>query len=174
METLECIRTRASVRAFSREDVPENELGGILDAATQAPSAGNTQEWHFIVVKDAEQKKRLSEAAFGQGFVASAPVVVVVCADLDMIEKAYGERGLTLYACQDTAAAVENMLLAAWDRGIGSCWVGAFNEARVKAAMVIPTNVKPIALVPMGYPKENPGKPARRPPAEMLHKERWE
>ena len=173
METIECIRTRASVRKFRQEPVPEESVKEILEAAIQSPSAGNTQEWHFVVVTRPEYRKQGAEAAFGQDFVAQAPLVIVVCADLDRIGAAYGERGVTLYALQDTAAAIQSLMLAAWERGVASCWVGAFNEARLKGVLVIPTNVKPVAIIPMGYPAEKPKKPERRPLEEVMHRERW-
>jgi len=173
METLDCIRTRTSVREFSREDIPDHFLKELLEAATQAPSAGNTQEWVFIAVREEEQKKHIAEAAFGQEFILHAPVVVVVCADLERIQVAYGERGVSLYAYQDTAAAIQTMLLAAWEKGIGSCWVGAFNETRLKGALVIPTNIKPVAIIPLGYPADKPAKPERRPLQEIIFKETW-
>jgi nitroreductase len=173
METIECIKTRASVREFSNEEVYDNIISELIEAATQAPSAGNTQEWHFIVVRKPENKKRVGEACLGQDFVATAPVIIVVCADMDKIEKAYGERGVSLYAYQDTAAAVENFMLAACEKGLGTCWVGAFNEAKLKAALVIPTTVKPVAVIPFGYPANKPKKPTRRPITEIIHKELW-
>jgi nitroreductase len=174
METLECIRTRASVRSFRPEAVPEAVLGTILEAGTRAPSAGNTQDWVFIVVKEQEARKLLSEATtYGQAFVAAAPVVVVVCSDLGKIGKAYGQRGRDLYSIQDTAAAVQNMLLAAWDQGVGSCWVGAFDERRARECLGIPEGVRPVAILPLGYPAENPGRRGRLGLEEVCRQERY-
>jgi len=174
MNTIECIRARVSVRKFKPDPVPDDVINEVLEAAIQAPSAGNTQEWHFVVVKKPEFRKQVSESAFGQDFVAEAPVVIVVCADLDKIGTAYGERGESVYALQDTAAAIENLMLAACEKELGTCWVGAFNEARLKGVLVLPTNVKPVAIIPMGYPAQTPKKPKRGPLEEVLHKERWE
>jgi len=174
MNTIECINTRRSVRQFKDDAVPDNIIDDIINAGICAPSAGNTQEWHFVVVKKPEYKKKVAEAAFGQEFVEKAPVLIVVCADLDKIEQAYGERGISLYAFQDTAAAIQNMLLAAWENGIGSCWVGAFNEAKLKNVLVLPTNVKPVAILPMGYPEIEAKMPVRRSIDEVYHEERWE
>ncbi len=173
METIECIKTRRSVRTYTKERIPEHITGEILEAAVQAPSAGNTQEWQFIVVSRPEIKKQIAEAAFGQHFIEKASLVIVVCADIEKIEKAYGERGVSLYVYQDTAAATQNLMLAAWERGIGSCWVGAFNEARIKGILVIPERVRPVAIIPMGYPLEKQSSPKKRPVKEVVHEERW-
>ncbi len=137
METLDCIRTRASVRSFQNKPVPGDVIKQILEAGTHAPSAKNIQDWEFIVIRKGETKAQLSEAALGQEMIAKAPVVVVVCSNLEKISMSCGERGVNLYSKQDTAAAVENMLLAAWDQGVGSCWVGAFNEKMVKDILAI-------------------------------------
>jgi nitroreductase len=173
METLDCIRERASVRSFKKEPVPGEVMHRILEAGIQAPSAGNSQDWEFIVVKKPELKSQLTEAAFGQKVVSGAPVVVVVCSSLDRIERSYGERGVSLYSVQDTAAAVQNMLLAAWDQGIGSCWVGAFNERAVKDALVLPERVRPVALIPFGYPAEKPVKSGRLDLDRVVHEEMY-
>lgn len=173
MDTLECIRTRASVRSFKPDPIPGDVMNNILQAGVQAPSAGNTQDWEFIVVKKPELKNQLSGAALGQQMISKAPVVVVVCSNLDRIEKSYGERGVSLYSIQDTAAAVQNMLLAAWDQGVGSCWVGAFNEKAVKDALVLPERVRPLALIPFGYPTEKSMKPERIKLEDIVHEEMY-
>ena len=171
MDALECIRTRRSVRSFRPDDIDEGTLNEVLEAATLAPSAGNVQDWEFIVVKDAERKQRLAEAALGQKFVAQAPVVIVACSDLEAIGKAYGSRGTSLYSAQNIAAAVENLMLAAWDRGVGSCWVGTFNEAKVKDTLILPPDLRPLVLIPMGRPAEAGEKPARKALGEVTHSE---
>lgn len=129
--------------------------------ATMAPSAGNTQEWNFIVVKDEEIKKKLAKAALDQDFIAEAPVVIVVCADLEKISLRYGKRGELLYSIQDTALAIQNILLSAHALGLGSCFVGAFDEERVKSILELPDNLRPLAILPIGYPAEQPEKPRR-------------
>lgn len=163
METLECIRTRRSVREYEDKDVPNDLIGIILKAATLAPSAGNLQPWEFIVVKDKEKREELYEASYYQEQVRDAPVVIVVCADLDKASSRYGHRGRTLYCIQDTAAAIQNMLLAAHDIGLGTCWVGAFDEERVKLIVKLPENLRPVALITLGYPGERPKMPKRLP-----------
>ena len=122
-------------------------------------------------MKTPEGKDALTKAAFEQSFISSAPCVIVVCTDLDTISKAYGERGRSLYSIQNTSAAIQNLMLAAWDRGLGTCWIGAFSEDEVKSAVVLPAEVRPVALVTLGYPAGKTIKSRRRPVNDVLH---WE
>jgi nitroreductase len=152
METFDCIKSRKSVRKYDKKDVPNEIIGQIIFAGTQAPSAGNIQTWEFIVVKDEKIKKELSIAALKQDHVFKAPIVIVVSADLEKSADKYGERGEKLYSIQDTAAAIENMLLTAHDLGLGACWVGAFEEEKVKGILSMPDRLRPVALISIGYP----------------------
>ena len=173
METLECIRSRRSIRKFKADEIDDETLLSLLESAIQAPSAGNTQEWHFFIIREQASKQKLAEAAMGQGFLVEAPVVIVVAADLEEIGRAYGERGRTLYAIQDTAAAIQNLLLAAWDRGLGACWVGAFSEKAVSDLLALPSHLRPVALIPLGRPAEMPRKPERKGLEGRVHWEHW-
>jgi len=149
------IRRRRSVRAYEPgRPVPREVIHRLLEAAIHAPSAGNRQPWHFIVVYDGVVKEKLVSAAYGQGFVAQAPVVVVVCADAGRSAARYGGRGRDLYCLQDTAAATENLLLAAVAERLGACWVGAFDEGAAASALGLAPHLRPVALVPLGYPAE--------------------
>lgn len=109
----------------------------------------------------------LAGAALNQSFIEQAPLVIAVCADLDLCQRAYGLRGRDLYSIQDTAAATQNILLAAVAEGLGACWVGAFDEARVGAALELDRGLRPLALIPLGRPVE-PGEPGPRRPHEEL------
>jgi len=171
METLDCIKTRASVRGFRRDRIPDDVLEEILGAAIQAPSAGNVQDWEFVVVTKQETKQRLAESAWGQGFIAEAPVVIVVCSNLRAISSTYGERGKNLYSIQNAAAATQNLMLAAWDKKIGSCWVGSFNEEKVREALVLPSMIRPLAIIPLGYPSSKPSKTGRKALDDVVHRE---
>lgn len=172
MDVISCIRGRASVRRFRKDDIKDLVLDRILEAATQAPSSGNCQDWEFVVVRRPENRARLAEASWDQDMVGKAPVVVVVCSNLRKVAR-YGTRGETLYSIQNTAAATQNMMLAAWNEGIGSCWVGAFDEGKVRQALVLPEHVRPLAMVPMGYPDGEPEKPRRWPLKDSVHIERF-
>lgn len=167
-ELLGIIKGRRSIRRFKPDPIPEEDLVEVLEAATWAPSAGNAQPWRFVVVRDPELRGKLVAAALGQGFIAEAPVVVVVCVDLERARRAYGERGETLYCIQDTAAATQNMLLIAHAKGLGTCWVGAFSEEKVRTALALPEGLRPVAIVPMGRPAEEPRPRPRRPLEEVV------
>ncbi|MGB9662875.1 MAG: nitroreductase family protein [Moorellaceae bacterium] len=165
-DVITVMKTRRSIRRFKPESVPELAVHEVLEAACLAPSAGNIQPWFFYVIYRAEIKEALSRAAFGQRFVAEAPVVIAVCADLERAA-AYGDRGRTLYCLQDTAAAVSHILLAATAQGLGTCWVGAFNEEEVRRVLALPAHLRPVALVPLGYPAQAPSPRPRRPVEEV-------
>jgi nitroreductase len=167
MEFSEVIAKRRSVRHFNNKlDVPDEEIRGLLETAVAAPTAGNIQPWRFTVVRSIEARERLAEALH-QRWASSAPVVIVVSVDPRPCSARYGERGERLYAIQDTSAAVENILLGAVDRGLSSCWIGAFDASAVRAAVGIAEQFEPLAILPIGYSAESAGRPARRPLAEV-------
>ena len=160
-DVFDCMRDNQSIRSFKSEPVPEPTLSRILEAACWAPSAGNLQPWYFYVVKNDDVKKAIAQACFDQEQVNAAPVIVVVMADPAQANDKYGERGAQLYCLQDTAAAIENMLLAAEGLGIGSCWVGAFDEPKVQQLVEAPPRLRAVAIVCLGYSEE-----ANNPPKE--------
>ena len=152
MDIFEAIEKRHSVRAFEGNRLVSDEMiEMLLQAACKAPSAGNVQPWRFYVVKRDDIKAKLAAAALGQSLLADAPVVIVVCADLDLHASSYGTRGVELYAIQDCAAAVENILLGATALGLGSCWVGAFREDQASEALGLTGGIRPLAMIPLGY-----------------------
>ncbi|MBI4744107.1 MAG: nitroreductase family protein [Actinobacteria bacterium] len=163
MEVYEALHKRHSVREYdSSKAIPDELIRKLLEAACEAPSAGNLQPWRFWVVRDGRIKKELAEAAGRQNFVYEAPVVIVVCADLSVSLRGYGRRGVDLYAIQDTAAAIENLLLAVCAEGLGACWVGAFNEDKVSESLSLESAIRPLAIIPIGYPLVERSKPSRR------------
>lgn len=171
MDLFEAIKHRRSTRAYTKENVSEEEIEKLIEAAGWAPSAGNIQPWEFIIVRDVKTKQKLAAAALDQIFIEEAPVVIVVCADEAQSSQGYGNRGATLYCIQDTAAAIENILLAAHALGLGTCWVGAFREDLVKKALNAPMNVRPVAIVPVGYAAEKPNAPMKKSLNEIVHYE---
>ncbi len=173
MEVFEAIKTRRSVRAFTKQDVPNEVVLKLIDAARWAPSAGNIQPWEFVIVRNPDVKRKLAAAALHQTFIEEAPVVVVVCADQFRSERGYGSRGAGLYCLQDTAAATQNLLLAAHALGLGACWVGAFYEREVSEALKVPKGVRPVAILPIGHPAESPSPRPRRPLSEIVHYDRF-
>ena len=173
MDVLEAIKGRRSIRAFKSEDVPPEIVEKLIDAARWAPSAGNIQPWEFIIVRNPEIKRNLAKAALNQSFIEEAPVVIVVCADEIRSSQGYGVRGKTLYCIQDAAAATQNIHLAAYSLGLGTCWVGAFNEEEARKILEIPQGVRPVAIIPVGYPAEKPSARNRRPLNQIVHYEKF-
>ena len=169
MDVFETIKGRRSVREFKPDPVDDKNLEKILDAGKSAPSAGDCQPWEFVVVKDGVIKQKLVHAALGQSFIAEAPVVVVVCANIPRTSSRYGRRGAELYCIQDTAAAVQNILLTAYALGYGTCWVGAFDEESAAKAIKAPPNVRPLAIIPIGRPAEKPTPTSRLPLKKIVH-----
>ncbi len=163
---------RRMVRRFKPDPLPESLVQSLLSAAARAPSAGNTQPWAFIVVRDADIRIQLARAAFGQMFVAEAPVVIVACTDVARSRARYQERG-ERYGLIDTAFASLLLLLAVTEQGLGACFVGAFEDGDVARLLSLPKHVKPVAIVPVGYPAEAPRAQKLRPLAEAVHSERW-
>jgi nitroreductase len=160
MDVLEAIRKRRSVRDFLDREIPPAIVERLEEALIRAPSAGNLQSRRFYFVKDPAVKKRLVRAALGQRFIAQAPLVVVGCADA-RISRRYGERGVFLYSIQDVSASIMTMMLAATAAGLGTVWVGAFDEEGVSGALDLPDHLRPVAIVPVGYPKRVPSAPPR-------------
>ena len=144
MDVFEAIQKRHSVRAYKSTPIPEEKLMKILEAGRLAPSASNIQPWHFIVVKDPEKRKKLAKSKWAR-FLAEAPVVIVGCGN---------QKASPKWFMVDVAIAMQNMVLAATGEGLGTCWVGSFNEREVKELLKIPENYKVIALLAVGYPRE--------------------
>jgi len=171
MDVLEAIRGRRSIRAFKSKDVPPEIVEKLIEAARWAPSAGNIQPWELVIVRKPEIKRGLVEAALDQMFIEEAPVVIVVCANENQSSYGYGMRGKTLYCLQDTAAAIQDILLAAHSLGLGTCWVGAFKEEEAREVLKIPQGIRPVAIIPVGYPAESPSPPSRRSLSQIVHYE---
>jgi nitroreductase len=174
MDVLEAVKGRRSIRAFKNQDVPAEIVEKLMDAARYAPSAGNIQPWEFVIVRKPKIKRRLVEAALDQVFIEEAPVVIVVCANEVRSSQGYGVRGETLYCIQDTAAAIQNIHLAAYSLGLGTCWVGAFREEEAREILKVPHGIRPVAIIPIGYPAEAPTARGRRPVSQMVHYETFQ
>jgi len=166
MEFAEVIAKRRSVRHFTKQDVTNEDIRALLDAAVVAPTAGNIQPWRFTVVRSDDAKAKLA-GVLHQRWATNAPVIIAVSLDPRPCAARYGDRGEMLYGVQDTAAAVEHIMLTAVDRGLASCWIGAFDEVAVRDALEITPPIRPVALIPVGYSAESSGRPARRPLSEV-------
>ncbi|MCL6478580.1 MAG: nitroreductase family protein [Peptococcaceae bacterium] len=165
---LETIKGRYSVRRFKPADIPDDLVQAMLEAARWAPTAGNLQPWFFYVVRSREHREALASFALNQRFIVQAPLCFVVCAEPERSARVYKSRGRDLYSIQDTAAAVQNILLAAAGLGLGGCWVGAFDEEKVRDYLKMPPYRRPVAIVPVGYPDDDGrSRPGRREIGEI-------
>ncbi len=169
MQTLECIKARRSVRSFKRHDVEDEKLRQVLEAGRLAPSASNGQNWRFIVVRDGDLRRQLVQAASGQNFVGEAPVVIVTCATQTDHIMACGHPSHLI----DAAIAIDHMALAARDLGLGTCWIGAFNQEAVKGILGIPGSVAVVQLLPLGYPTSWPDPRPRKSLDEVVAYDGW-
>jgi nitroreductase len=145
MEVFEAVQRRRSVRAYTKTPVPEEKLGRILEAARLAPSAENIQPWYFVVVTDHEKRKQIAKGGIFARFLEGSPVVIVGCGDRKASPKWYEI---------DVAIAMQNMVLAATAEGLGTCWVGSFDEGLLKKLLKIPEHFSVVALLTVGYPRE--------------------
>ena len=168
----ELLGRRQMVRRFRADPVPDEVVERLVRAARRAPSAGHTQPWAFVVVRDTGKRKALAKAALGQRFIAEAPVVIVACADRARSQQRYGEEG-DYYAVLDTGFASLFLLLAVVEEGLGACFVGALDAAEVSRLLELPPPVRPIAVIPVGVPAERPRAMKLRRTEEILHRERW-
>jgi len=159
---MEAVRKRRSIRRYKPDQVPEDVLSKILEAARLAPSAGHRQPWHFIVVRDAETKRKLAISSWA----TEAPIVIVGCTDT----KTRGEPTCFI----DLAIAFEHILLAAANFGLGTCWMGRLGaDETIKTVLGIPEHVRVVAVTPLGYPDETPGEKTRKSLSEIVHYDRF-
>ncbi|MBP7745206.1 MAG: nitroreductase family protein [Phycisphaerae bacterium] len=176
MDVLEAINTRRSVRSYSDRPIPPEVLERLRGALRAAPSACNFQPWRFVFVQNPELRRQLASTANDQFWIAEAPLVVVACGLPQQAYKHMGGYGNSVEI--DVAIAVDHLTLAAVAEGLGTCWVGAFDERRLKRLLAIPDAVKIIALTPVGYPTapdlNAPLDDARRkPPSEIFSTDRY-
>ncbi|MEW6408603.1 MAG: nitroreductase family protein [Nitrospirota bacterium] len=167
MTVFEAVKERRSVRKFLDKKIPQKAIESLIESIIWAPSAGNLQSRRFYFVFNREVKSQIAAAALNQRFIAEAPLTIVGCTD-NRIRRYYGERGVSLYSIQDTAASIENLMLVAYELGLGSVWIGAFNELEVARILNLPDYLRPVAIVPVGYPNEKPYPPSRIPKSEAV------
>lgn len=158
------VRNRHSIRKYQSDMPVENEkLHAILEMACAAPSAGDIQAYRIFVVTKPEIKNSLADAADKQLFISEAPVCLVFCAIPAESSKQFGERGETLYALQDATIAAAYAQLAIVAAGLGSTWVGYFDEDKVCQVLELENTLKPVAMLSLGYPAEIPEATPRAP-----------
>jgi nitroreductase len=170
MSFFSLIQDRRSVRLFQDIPVEDDKLQKILEGCNLAPSAGNLQGYEIYVVTDLQQRQGLVRAALGQEFLAQAPVDLVFCANPQRSSVRYDKRGRELYAVQDATIACTYAMLAAQALGLATVWVGAFQEEPVRQAAGIPSDLLPMAILPIGYAAEDPQPRPRRKLEELVHR----
>ena len=164
MDTLACIRTRRTTRAFLPRDVPEETVRKILEAGRLSPSARNMQPWHFIVIRDKDMLKRLGPLCSSGRFIEQASCAIAVVTDPS-----------NRWHEIDGARAVQSMELAGWNEGVGTCWIGSLERERIKELLQIPTALHLLTILPFGYPVEPdaPRRKTKKRPDEVCHWERF-
>lgn len=169
MEFIEVIKNRHSIRTFTDQPVEAEKLQKILEITNLAPSAGNLQAYEIYVVTDAKKRDGLSCAALAQDYIAAAPIALVFCTHPELTEGRYTERGTRLYTVQDATIACSFAMLAATDLGLGSVWVGTFDEKVVRTIIGAPERQVPVVILAIGYPGEFPEQHPRRPLDQLAH-----
>ena len=170
MNVFKAIKNRRSIRKYKTTDIEDEKLEKILEAARIAPSASNRQEWKFILVKDQEKRAELVDAAHGQKFVEQAPVTIVACSTESERIMPCGQHAYTV----DLSIAVSFMILEATELGLGTCWLGAFNENEVKKILDIPEEIRVPAMFTVGYADEDPAPRPRKELNKIVCYERYE
>ena len=170
MNVLDAIKTRRSIRSFQDRPIEEEKLLRVLEAGRLAPSAKNTQEWRYVVVKDAELRRKVAVAANNQYFIAEAPVVIVGCATWVEYVLSCGQPAHTI----DVAISMDHMSLQAVEEGLGTCWIGAFKEDAVKQLLNIPQEMRVVEIMPLGYPKFQPDPKPRKKLEEIIFYDQYQ
>lgn len=166
MEFLELTEKRRSIRKYRHDTIPKKDLEYILESTRMAPSWGNRQCWKFIVVTDTAKRKAIA----GRDWIGEAPAIIVGCANPNMSGSKFNQQ----YYMLDMGIAMEHMMLAAAELGLGTCWIGGqFEEDTVKQVLGIPADVRVVALTPIGYPAERPNPKGRKELSEIVSYDTW-
>jgi len=176
MSVLDSIRMRRSIREYLSEEMPADVKGRLLESLRFAPSACNYQPWRFILIADAQRRKQVAEACEKQMWMADAPLIVAGCG---VPQEAYKEMGGYGNSTEiDVAIALDHLTLVAAEEGLGTCWIGAFDEKAVRQILGVPEDVRIVALTPVGYPADKGAlktrmSKKRKEPSEIFADERW-
>lgn len=172
MDALQCLKTRRSIRKFQNKRVEESIIQEIIDCARHAPSSHNTQPWEFIVVEDSSTIEKLSGTHQWAGFIKTAPIVIIPCINENLVEFKPND-------IASVSVAVQNLMLAAHAKGLGTCWVYVKDNEdelvtqQVRKIIDLPGHIDPLCMVPLGYPDQTPGQKKLRPLEEIVHKEKY-
>lgn len=171
MDLDQLLLKRRSIRAFKHKSVSSALLDSVIKAASLAPSAGNLQAYEIYIVRSKEKLEELEHAAFEQESISGAPVCLVFCANPERSALEYGKRGREMYSLQDATIAATFAVLKIFELGLGTVWIGAFDDREVKKVIGSEIN-RPIAILPVGFPDENPEMTARRERDDFIHEVR--
>lgn len=169
MDFLELINTRYSVRAYKSEPVEDEKLQQVLDAARLAPTAANRQPFQLIVIHTAGREAEVKRIYSAEWF-CKAPLVICACA---VPSRAWSRMDDKNYSDVDVTIAMDHLVLAATELGLGTCWIAAFNPLAAREALGLPEDVEPVAFTPLGYPADQIGVKRRKPLSELVRYERW-
>ena len=170
MDFFEVIRARRSIRAFLPQPIEPDKLQQILEAINRAPSAGNLQGYEVYLVTNRSCLRALTQAAVGQDFIEQAQLALVFCAHPARSAQKYGQRGTTLYCLQDATIACATAQLAITALGLASVWVGAFDEDGIRQAIGVSNDLRPVAILPIGYAAETPEPRSRRALVDLVQR----
>lgn len=154
MDVFKAIQTRRSFRSYSRRPVPRELLFELIQAGRKAPSAGNLQDFTFVVTKNRDMINKLPELCMDQTWISSAQAVIAVCSQPNVQAEWYGEKGRHVFSIQNAAAATQNILLAAHASGLGACWIGGFDQEEVDKLFGTEGKARVETIVTVGYPNE--------------------
>jgi nitroreductase len=169
MDFFKTVEDRHSMRKYTGTPIEDDKLHKILETANKAPSAGNLQGYEIYVVRELLQRKALVKASWDQDFLAEAPVVLIFCANPTRSAERYNKRGIELYCIQDATIACAFAMLAAKAQGLDTVWVGAFDEMAVSEIVHLPSDLRPVALLPIGYAGKVPSVRPRRELRDLVH-----
>ena len=170
MEYQDLIRKRYSVRAFDSRPVEEDKLSRILEAADLAPTAANRQPFRIVIIRTEGRNEDLLRI-YGREWFVQAPLVLAVCA---LPGESWKRKTDGWNAAEvDATIAMDHLILAATNEGLGTCWIAAFDPAAAREVLGLPPDVVPVAFTPLGYPADSPGPKKRRSSADLVRRERW-
>ena len=189
MEFDELVKKRRSIHYFTDDDVSDDDLLHVLEAARWAPSAGNNQPWRFVIARKPETIEKIWETTTGievpisskrtikvtpQNFMKEAPVVVVVCTDTHAYKGKQNNIFSDRFCIQDSAIATMNLLLAVANRGLGACWIGMYREEALSKVINLPPSIRPVAIIPIGHTQSKEQPRPRKPLKELIHYESYQ
>lgn len=184
MDTFDAIKARRSVRRFQDKPVEQEKLNALLEAVRMSPSWANLQCWKFLVVKDKSLREQISEMSYVESFfapggykanpakkgLAEAPIVIVACADPSKSGVIWNQH----YYMTDVGIAAQTLMLSACALGLGTVFVGVFDEQKLRGLLGVPSHIRIIGLFPLGYPlEEKKDGPRRKPLTEIVFNEKW-